>query len=213
MTSRKRRGCVWRIYTYPCVPQHLTPHAPKQALDPLHTSRIQPPSVAWIRARCHGELTPALRAPQATTKRDFGAAGSLMRQNDRVVALLLPLVVSYRSYLPRLARFASIGENRWLPGERPRVRIRPYACQHVTVLYIKHGLSIATCLLGGGGGCGSKKTGLMNMLEAQNTLVSILNPTVLNWDGGSSHFSKSPSRSDAGATISVGIWWAPSPPM
>ena len=24
-----------------------------------------------------GELTPALRAPQATTKRDFGAAGSL----------------------------------------------------------------------------------------------------------------------------------------
>ena len=86
MTSSKRRGCVWRIYTYPCVPQHLTPHAPKQALDPLHTSRIQPPSVAWIRARCHGELTPALRTPQATTKRDFGAAGSLMRQNDRVVA-------------------------------------------------------------------------------------------------------------------------------
>ena len=29
------------------------------------------------------------------------------------------------------------------------------------------------------GGCGSKKSGLMNMLEAQNTLVSILNPTVL----------------------------------
>ena len=57
-----------------------------------------------------------------------------MRQNDRVVALLLPLVVSYRSYLPKLARFASIGENRWLPGERPRVRIRPYVCQHVTFL-------------------------------------------------------------------------------
>ena len=31
------------------------------------------------------------------------------------------------------------------------------------------------------GGCGSKKAGLMNMLEAQNTLVSILNPTVLTW--------------------------------
>ena len=29
------------------------------------------------------------------------------------------------------------------------------------------------------GGCGSNKAGLMNMLEAQNTLVSILNPTVL----------------------------------
>ena len=29
------------------------------------------------------------------------------------------------------------------------------------------------------GGCGSKKAGLMNMLEAQNTLVSILNPTVI----------------------------------
>ena len=59
-----------------------------------------------------------------------------MRQNDRVVALLLPFVVSYRSYLPRarFTRFASIGENRWLPGERPRARIRPYVCQHVTVL-------------------------------------------------------------------------------
>ena len=34
-------------------------------------------------------------APQATTRRDlFGAASSLMSQNDRVVALLLPLVVS-----------------------------------------------------------------------------------------------------------------------
>ena len=72
-------------------------------------------------------------------------------QNDGVNALLLPLVVSYRSYLPWLARFASNGENRWLPGERPRVRIRPYACQHVAVLYIKHGLSIVTCFLGGVG--------------------------------------------------------------
>ena len=58
------------------------------------------------------------------------------------------------------------------------MRIRPYACQHVAVLYIKHmdhGFSIVTCFLGGG----SKKAGLMEMLEAQNTLVSILNPTVL----------------------------------
>ena len=30
------------------------------------------------------------------------------------------------------------------------------------------------------GGCGSKRPGLMNMLEAQNTLVFILNPAVLN---------------------------------
>ena len=31
------------------------------------------------------------------------------------------------------------------------------------------------------GGCGSKKPGLMNMLEAQNTLVSMINPPMLNW--------------------------------
>ena len=31
------------------------------------------------------------------------------------------------------------------------MRILPYACQHVTVLYIKHGLSIVTCFLGGVG--------------------------------------------------------------
>ena len=31
------------------------------------------------------------------------------------------------------------------------MQIRPYACQHVAVLYIKHGLSIGTCFLGGGG--------------------------------------------------------------
>ena len=59
------------------------------------------------------------------------------------------------------------------------MRIRPYACQHVAVLYIKHGLSIVIMFFRWCGGCGSKKAGLMNMLEAQNTLVSILNPTVL----------------------------------
>ena len=48
----------------------------------------------------YGELTPALRAPQATTRRDFGAAAPLRSQHDGVNALLLPLVVSYRSYLP-----------------------------------------------------------------------------------------------------------------
>ena len=42
----------------------------------------------------YNELTPALRASQATTRQDFGAASSLMSQNDRVVALLLPLVVN-----------------------------------------------------------------------------------------------------------------------
>ena len=31
------------------------------------------------------------------------------------------------------------------------------------------------------GGCGSKKPGLMNMLEAQNTFVSIIHPSVLTW--------------------------------
>ena len=29
------------------------------------------------------------------------------------------------------------------------------------------------------GGCGSKKTGLMNMLEALNTLVSMIHPSVV----------------------------------
>ena len=36
-------------------------------------------------------------------------------------------------------------------------------------------------LLGGVGVVVAKHTGLMNMLEAQNTLVLILNPTVLTW--------------------------------
>ena len=77
----------------------------KQALHPLHTSLIQLHSVAC--GFLYGELNPALRAPQATTKRDFGSAGSLRSQNDRVNARLLRLVVSYRLYLPSLARFAS----------------------------------------------------------------------------------------------------------
>ena len=42
----------------------------------------------------YNKLAPALRASQATTRQDLGAASSLMSQNDRVVALLLPLVVS-----------------------------------------------------------------------------------------------------------------------
>ena len=49
------------------------------------------------------------------------------------------------------------------------MRIRPCACQHVAVLYIKHGLSIVTCFFRWCGGCGSKQPGLMNMLEAQYT--------------------------------------------
>ena len=39
----------------------------------------------------HDELTPALRAPQATTRRDVGAASSLMSQTIRVNALLVTL--------------------------------------------------------------------------------------------------------------------------
>ena len=57
------------------------------------------------------------------------------------------------------------------------MRIRPYVCQHVAVLYIKHGLSIVICCLGGVGVVVAKK-------QAQNTLVSILNPTVLTCDVG-----------------------------
>ena len=34
------------------------------------------------------------------------------------------------------------------------------------------------------GGCGIQKTGLMNMLEALNTLVSIIHPSVVTWGGG-----------------------------
>ena len=44
---------------------------------------------------------------------------------------------------------------------------------------IKHGLSIVTCFLGGVGVVVANNSGLMDMLEAQNTLVSILNPKVL----------------------------------
>ena len=73
----------------------------------------------------HGELTVSpplsLRASQATTRRYFGAPSSLMSQHDRVNTLLLPLVVSYCSYLPRLARFASIDDNWWWPDESARV--------------------------------------------------------------------------------------------
>ena len=41
--------------------------------------------------------------------------------------------------------------------------------------------NVVTCFLGGGGVVVAKKAGLMNMLEAQNTLVSIINPLVLTW--------------------------------
>ena len=55
------------------------------------------------------------------------------------------------------------------------MRILPYACQHVAVLYIKHGLSIVTCFLGGVGVVVANNQALcvMNMLESLNTLVSI----------------------------------------
>ena len=34
------------------------------------------------------------------------------------------------------SRFASNGDNRWLPGERPRVQVRSKACHNVVILYI-----------------------------------------------------------------------------
>ena len=45
------------------------------------------------------------------------------------------------------------------------------------------------------GGCGSKKSGLMNMLEAQNTLVSILNPTVLTCSSTAIHSCNDENKS------------------
>ena len=66
----------------PPIASTAVPNPPKQALNPLHTSLIQPPSVAWIRARqTHPRV---VRATGHHQKRDFGAAGSLMRQHDRV---------------------------------------------------------------------------------------------------------------------------------
>ena len=53
------------------------------------------------------------------------------------------------------------------------------ACPNVAVLYNKHGLSIVTCYLGGGGDVVAKRAGLINMLEALDTLVSIIHSTVL----------------------------------
>ena len=65
------------------------------------------------------------------------------------------------------------------------MRVWPYACQHVAGLYIKHGLSIATCSVGGAGvvRCGNKQPGLMNMLEGLNTFVSVIHPSVLTCNG------------------------------
>ena len=82
-----------------------TTHHPYQALHSLtpqsRTSTHFTPalsSLSPLPGLVHGELTPALRAPQATTRRDFAAASSLMSQNDRVVALLLPVVISSCSF-------------------------------------------------------------------------------------------------------------------
>jgi hypothetical protein len=67
------------------------PNPPKQALHPLHTSLIQPLRCLEL---CTANSPPLCARHRATTRRDFGAASSLMSQNDRVVALLLPLVVN-----------------------------------------------------------------------------------------------------------------------
>ena len=117
----------------PPIASTAFPTPPKQALHPLHTSLIQPPSVAWIRAR---RTHPRFARATGHHQERFGGAGSLRSQNDRVNALLLRLVASYRSYLPWLARFASVGDNRWLPDESTRVRIRRKACHNVVILYI-----------------------------------------------------------------------------
>ena len=81
-----------RLYT------HFTPASP--SLPPLH-------------GFVHGELTPALLAPQATTRRDFFAASSLMRQQFRVSTMLLTLVVFFASFDRGLhGSRRCIGENR-----------------------------------------------------------------------------------------------------
>ena len=90
----------------------------------------------------------------STTRRDVGApTSSLMSQNDRVNTLLLPLVVSYCSYLPRLARFASIDDNWWWPDESAQCANTAESVSHnVVIVYIYNMIvSIATCFLGGGG--------------------------------------------------------------
>ena len=46
-----------------------------------------------------------------------------------------------------LCRTVIIGAQ-WLPGERPRVQIRPKACHNVVTLYIYPDLSSGTCFLG-----------------------------------------------------------------
>ena len=74
----------------------------------------------------HGELAPALGAPQATTRRDFGAASSLMCQHVRVNALLLTLVVFFANF------------DRGSHGSRRSVRIggcqaRGHVCEYAAV--------------------------------------------------------------------------------
>ena len=84
-----------------------------------------------------------------------------MSQNDRVVALLLPLVVTGRFLLVLLATssaHAIDGDNRWWPGGEATcantAELRVTMLQHL--LYKEHDVSIATCFLVGGGGGGSK---------------------------------------------------------
>ena len=79
--------------------KHCTPLTPEAGSPPTsnqpHPASLPYPSVAWIRARRTHRLTPALRAPQEHhhTRRDFGAASSLMCHIIRVSALLLTLGV------------------------------------------------------------------------------------------------------------------------
>ena len=77
--------CSGRLPTTPSM--HLQSLTPQTRLSTHFT--LASSSLPRCLDVVHGELTPALRPPQATTRRDFGAASSLMSQNDRRNALLL----------------------------------------------------------------------------------------------------------------------------
>ena len=60
------------------------------------------------------------------------------------------------------------------------MRIRPYACQHVAVLYIQHGLSIVTCFLGGVWGLWQQKNRPYEHVRGlEHVRVHIVHPSAL----------------------------------
>ena len=128
----------------------MTSHASPDpvTVDPLGMCNgLAQPS---FRAQCTGPPHPVHHSSEFgmlfTVGEILEQPGPMRSQNDGVNALLFPLVVSYRSDLLWFAWFALNDDNRWLPGERPRVQIRPR--KRVTMLYflyIYHDLSIVTC--------------------------------------------------------------------